>query len=113
MCDPQGSCNSLQPCISGQLFTPWPVHGLCSILASPSTCFCIAVGWLLHGTGGSKVVFMTEGILLRLMASDPLLTAYDVIIVDEVHERHLNTDFLLALLRCVPFVTASGLCKRA
>lgn len=51
--------------------------------------------------GGSKVVFMTEGILLRLMASDPLLSAYDVIIVDEVHERHLNTDFLLALLRWV------------
>jgi HrpA-like RNA helicase len=42
---------------------------------------------------------MTEGILLRLMSSDPLLSAYDVIIVDEVHERHLNTDFLLALLR--------------
>ena len=47
------------------------------------------------------MVFMTEGILLRLMTSDPLLTAYDVIIVDEVHERHLNTDFLLALLRWV------------
>lgn len=35
-------------------------------------------------TGGSKVVFMTEGILLRMLASDPLLTGFDVVIVDEV-----------------------------
>ncbi|KAL6754390.1 putative ATP-dependent RNA helicase DHX34-like protein [Haematococcus lacustris] len=52
-------------------------------------------------SGGSKVVFLTEGILLRMMSSDPLLAAVDVVIVDEVHERHLNTDFLLALLRAL------------
>ncbi|GAX84032.1 hypothetical protein CEUSTIGMA_g11456.t1 [Chlamydomonas eustigma] len=52
-------------------------------------------------TGGSRVVFMTEGILLRMMATDPQLSSFDVVIIDEVHERHLNTDFLLALLRAV------------
>ncbi|GFH31803.1 uncharacterized protein HaLaN_30916, partial [Haematococcus lacustris] len=34
-------------------------------------------------SGGSKVVFLTEGILLRMMSSDPLLAAVDVVIVDE------------------------------
>eukprot|EP00798_Chlamydomonas_sp_ICE-L_P028613 gene28613-31783_t len=51
--------------------------------------------------GGSKIVFMTEGILLRMMSADPQLSSFDVVIIDEVHERHLNTDFLLALLRAV------------
>ena len=35
-------------------------------------------------TEGSKIIFMTEGILLRMMATDPLLSAFDVIIIDEV-----------------------------
>jgi hypothetical protein len=47
------------------------------------------------------VTFMTEGILLRMLAGDPLLPAFDVVVVDEVHERHLSTDFLLALLRAL------------
>ena len=35
-------------------------------------------------TGGSKIVFMTEGILLRMMSNDPMLSAFDVVIIDEV-----------------------------
>eukprot|EP00002_Diphylleia_rotans_P039568 TRINITY_DN9202_c0_g1_i1.p1 TRINITY_DN9202_c0_g1~~TRINITY_DN9202_c0_g1_i1.p1 ORF type:complete len:990 (-),score=168.40 TRINITY_DN9202_c0_g1_i1:108-3077(-) len=49
----------------------------------------------------TRIIFMTEGILLRQVAGDPLLSSYDVIIIDEVHERHLQVDFLLAILRSI------------
>lgn len=42
---------------------------------------------------------MTEGILLRELMSDPLLTSYSVIILDEVHERTLLTDIIMGLLK--------------
>ena len=42
---------------------------------------------------------MTDGILLMETQSDPLLHAYDTIIVDEAHERNLNIDFLLGYLK--------------
>lgn len=47
----------------------------------------------------TKIKFMTEGILIREMMNDPLLTNYSVIIVDEAHERSVNTDILLSLLK--------------
>lgn len=42
---------------------------------------------------------MTDGILLRELLSDPLLTAYSIIIVDEAHERSVNSDLIVGLLR--------------
>lgn len=42
---------------------------------------------------------MTEGILLRELMSDPLLTSYSIIILDEVHERTLLTDIIMGLLK--------------
>ncbi len=42
--------------------------------------------------------FMTDGILLREVQEDFLLRKYSVIIVDEAHERSLNTDILLGML---------------
>ncbi len=48
---------------------------------------------------GTSVKLMTDGILLAETQGDPLLRAYDTIIVDEAHERSLNIDFLLGHLR--------------
>jgi len=42
-------------------------------------------------TAHTRVVFMTEGVLLRQAVSDPKLSQYDVIVLDEVHERHVTT----------------------
>ncbi|KAI8375433.1 P-loop containing nucleoside triphosphate hydrolase protein [Blakeslea trispora] len=50
-------------------------------------------------TSKTRVLFLTEGLLLRQYASDNMLSMYDVIVVDEVHERHMMGDFLLALLK--------------
>ena len=50
---------------------------------------------------GASVKLMTDGILLAETQSDPLLRAYDTLIIDEAHERSLNIDFLLGHLRQV------------
>jgi ATP-dependent helicase HrpA len=48
---------------------------------------------------GASVKLMTDGILLAETQSDPLLRAYDTLIIDEAHERSLNIDFLLGHLK--------------
>ena len=48
---------------------------------------------------GASVKLMTDGILLAETQTDPMLRAYDTIIIDEAHERSLNIDFLLGHLR--------------
>lgn len=45
----------------------------------------------------TKIKFMTDGVLLREIQYDPLLEKYSVIILDEIHERTLNTDILFGL----------------
>jgi ATP-dependent helicase HrpA len=50
-------------------------------------------------SAGASVKLMTDGILLAETQTDPLLKAYDTIIIDEAHERSLNIDFLLGYLR--------------
>jgi ATP-dependent helicase HrpA len=50
-------------------------------------------------TRGSYIKLMTDGILLAETQTDPLLKAYDTIIIDEAHERSLNIDFLLGYLK--------------
>lgn len=44
------------------------------------------------------IKFMTDGILLREVQSDFLLKRYSVLILDEAHERSLNTDILIGML---------------
>ncbi len=45
------------------------------------------------------IKLMTDGILLAETQSDPLLAAYDTLIIDEAHERSLNIDFLLGYVK--------------
>ena len=47
----------------------------------------------------TRIKFMTDGILLAEIQSDPLLRAYSTLILDEAHERSLNIDFLLGYLQ--------------
>ncbi|XP_064608809.1 probable ATP-dependent RNA helicase DHX34 [Liolophura sinensis] len=49
----------------------------------------------------TRILFLTEGLLLRQMSTDAELSQYSVIVIDEVHERHINTDFLLGVLKCL------------
>lgn len=50
---------------------------------------------------GVRVKLMTDGILLAETQGDALLSRYEILIVDEAHERSLNIDFLLGILRGV------------
>ncbi|HEY1083188.1 MAG TPA: ATP-dependent RNA helicase HrpA [Prosthecobacter sp.] len=47
----------------------------------------------------TRIKFMTDGILLAEIQSDPLLRTYSMLILDEAHERSLNIDFLLGYLK--------------
>lgn len=50
-------------------------------------------------TDNTRIKLMTDGVLLAEFQQDRLLKKYDVIIIDEAHERSLNIDFLLGLLK--------------
>ena len=47
----------------------------------------------------TRIKFVTDGMLLAEVQQDPRFREYDTIIVDEAHERSLNIDFLLGILR--------------
>jgi len=49
----------------------------------------------------TRMKIMTDGTLLQEMKTDPLLRQYSVIMVDEAHERSLNIDFILGLLKTI------------
>lgn len=60
------------------------------------------VGYTVRGESrtspGTSVEFVTPGILLRRLLSDPGLDGVDAVVLDEVHERGLETDLLLGML---------------
>ena len=60
------------------------------------------VGYMVRGDSQAskltRLVFCTYGVLLRRLQADPLLDAVDYVVLDEVHERGLDSDFALALL---------------
>jgi ATP-dependent RNA helicase DHX37/DHR1 len=51
-----------------------------------------------HQSQETKIKFMTDGILMKEIESDFLLRKYACIIIDEAHERSLNSDILVSLL---------------
>ena len=59
--------------------------------------FCIRFEERIEPQARLKV--MTDGLLLQELVHDPLLNQYDTLIIDEVHERTLNIDFLLGHLK--------------
>ena len=62
-----------------------------------------SVGYVVRGDvamcANTRLVFCTTGVLLRQLQSDGPLDSITHVIVDEVHERHLDTDVLLGVLR--------------
>lgn len=62
-----------------------------------------------NATEDTKIKFMTDGVLLKEIQSDFLLTNYSVVILDEAHERSVYTDILIGLLsRIVPLRNKKG-----
>lgn len=52
-------------------------------------------------TQRTHILFITEGLLLRQLAMSANLEQYDVLILDEIHERNLFGDFLLGVCKCL------------
>ena len=53
-----------------------------------------------HEAGpATRILFMTEGMLLRYLIADPRLTKVGAVVLDEFHERHMHTDVALATVR--------------
>eukprot|EP00477_Mikrocytos_mackini_P002420 GAHX01002697.1.p1 GENE.GAHX01002697.1~~GAHX01002697.1.p1 ORF type:complete len:677 (+),score=153.21 GAHX01002697.1:111-2141(+) len=50
-------------------------------------------------SSANKIVFLTDGILFRELSELTSITKYDIIIIDEVHERSIATELLLGILR--------------
>ncbi|VVC96088.1 unnamed protein product [Leptidea sinapis] len=60
-------------------------------------------------TKDTKIKFMTDGVLLKEIQNDFLMSKYSVVIIDEAHERSVYTDILLGLLsRIVPLRRKRG-----
>ncbi|KAL3631244.1 Pre-mRNA-splicing factor ATP-dependent RNA helicase DEAH10 [Castilleja foliolosa] len=59
-------------------------------------------------SSSTRIKYMTDGLLLREALLDPYLSKYSVIIVDEAHERTVQTDVLLGLLKTVQKTRSSS-----
>lgn len=59
----------------------------------------VSVRFLSKYCENTKIKFLTEGVLIREMLANPLLSEYSVIMIDEAHERNLITDCILGLIK--------------
>ncbi|XP_071945623.1 uncharacterized protein [Antedon mediterranea] len=59
------------------------------------------VGSLRKTSLNTVVTFMTDRVLLNSLLQDPLLKSYSCVVIDEAHERSIDTDILIALLKKV------------
>lgn len=87
----------------------WEVSGL--ILSTDQTpwfsiCALLQVRYDRKVSKETALKFMTDGILLRELQEDFLLTKYSSVIIDEAHERSLNTDLLLGMPFCLVALAA-------
>ncbi len=53
------------------------------------------------------IKYMTDGMLLREFINDPTLSNYNVIMVDEAHERTLHTDIILTLIKDLSLIRST------
>lgn len=67
-------------------------------LALPTSQISYQIRYDANVSPQTRIKFMTDGVLLRELAGDFLLRKYSVIIIDEAHERSVNTDILIGVL---------------
>ncbi|MFC5938618.1 ATP-dependent RNA helicase [Corynebacterium choanae] len=72
----------------------------CSAATEATTAYPSMVGYAVRGDSrrGTHIEFVTPGVLLQMLAADPSLTGIAAVIVDEVHERTLAIDLIVAML---------------
>ncbi|MBN1983535.1 MAG: ATP-dependent RNA helicase, partial [Chitinivibrionales bacterium] len=101
-------CYNAAPCGNGIIGITQPRRiaaiALCRRVASEMGCTVgTLVGYKIRfaqqATSQTKILFMTDGILLNEIQSDRFLRKYQTIIIDEVHERSVNIDFLIGYFK--------------